>query len=169
MCLTLCDPMDYSLLGSSVHGISQARILEGVAISFSKGSSWPRDWTRVSAWQVDSSPLRHLGKPEHYQMYFKTNNPVLPSPLSYFSPTNWVMYLAQRISSSPCCSVPKSVNRHASFTTSSKVKSMNLTVGGGGHVCWSIWVSRVPVILKLTTKLDSIVSYYNNVLKDEGN
>ena len=40
--------MDYSLPGSSVHGILQARILETVAISFSRGSSWPRDWTRVS-------------------------------------------------------------------------------------------------------------------------
>ena len=63
------------------------------------------------------------------------------------------------------------MNRHASFTKSSKVKSMNLRVGGGGrvsHVCWSIWVSRVPVILKLATKFDSIVFYYN-VLKDEGN
>ena len=38
-CLTLCDPMDYSPLGSSVHGILQARILEWVAISFSRGSS----------------------------------------------------------------------------------------------------------------------------------
>ena len=36
-CLTLCDPMDYSLPGSSVHGISQAGILESVAISFSRG------------------------------------------------------------------------------------------------------------------------------------
>ena len=36
-CLTLCDPMGYSLPGSSVHGILQARILEWVAISFSKG------------------------------------------------------------------------------------------------------------------------------------
>ena len=43
--LTLCDPMDCSPPGSSVHGISQARILEWVAISFSSGSSWPRDWT----------------------------------------------------------------------------------------------------------------------------
>ena len=34
-CLTLCDPMDYSLPGSSVHGISQARIMEWVAIAFS--------------------------------------------------------------------------------------------------------------------------------------
>ena len=43
-----CDPMGCSLPGSSVHGIFQARILEWVAISFSRGSSWPRDWTRVS-------------------------------------------------------------------------------------------------------------------------
>ena len=48
-CLTLCDPTDYSPLGSSLHGISQIRILEWVAISFSRGSSWPRDWTQVSS------------------------------------------------------------------------------------------------------------------------
>ena len=40
--------MDCSLPGSSVHGILQARILEWVAISFSRGSSWPRDRSRVS-------------------------------------------------------------------------------------------------------------------------
>ena len=45
---TLCDPMDCSLPGSFVHGISQARILEWVAISFSRGSSRPRDRTYVS-------------------------------------------------------------------------------------------------------------------------
>ena len=43
-----CDPMDCSLLGSSVHGILQARILEWVAISYSRGSSRPRDQTLVS-------------------------------------------------------------------------------------------------------------------------
>ena len=48
-CLTLCNPMDCSALGFSIHGISQARVgkisqvLEWVAISFSRGSSWPRD------------------------------------------------------------------------------------------------------------------------------
>ena len=47
-CPTLCDPRDCSLPGSSVHEIFQARILEWVAISFSRGSSWPRDRTRVS-------------------------------------------------------------------------------------------------------------------------
>ena len=46
--LTLCDPVDCSPPCSSVHGILQARILEWVAISFSRGSSWPRDWTQVS-------------------------------------------------------------------------------------------------------------------------
>ena len=44
-CLTLCDPMDCRSPGSSVHGILQARILEWVAISFSRGSSQPRDRT----------------------------------------------------------------------------------------------------------------------------
>ena len=46
-CPTLCDPMDCSLPGSSIHGILQARILEWVAISFSRGSSQPRDRTQV--------------------------------------------------------------------------------------------------------------------------
>ena len=48
LCPTLCNPMDYSLPGSSVCGIFQARILEWVAISFSRGSSWPKDQTHVS-------------------------------------------------------------------------------------------------------------------------
>jgi len=47
-CLTLCDPMDCSLQDFSVHGILQARVLEWVTISFSRGSSWPRDRTQVS-------------------------------------------------------------------------------------------------------------------------
>ena len=47
-CPTLCDPRDHSLPGSSVHGISQARILEWVAIPFFRGSSRPRDWTCIS-------------------------------------------------------------------------------------------------------------------------
>ena len=45
---TLCDPMDCSLPGSSVHGILQARILEWVAISFSRGFSWSNVWTCIS-------------------------------------------------------------------------------------------------------------------------
>ena len=47
-CLTLCHPMACSPPGSPVHGIFQARILEWVAISFSRASSQPRDWTHIS-------------------------------------------------------------------------------------------------------------------------
>ena len=50
--------MNYSLLGSSVHGILQARLLERVAIPFSKGSSSPRDQTLVSC--ITGKNLYHL-------------------------------------------------------------------------------------------------------------
>ena len=48
LCLTLCDPVDCSPPGSSVHGILQARILEWVAVPFSRKSSQPRGRTQVS-------------------------------------------------------------------------------------------------------------------------
>ena len=48
LCPSLCNPMDCNPPGSSVHGIFQARILEQVAVSYSRGSSQPRDQTRVS-------------------------------------------------------------------------------------------------------------------------
>ena len=47
-CLAHGNPMDYGPPGSSVHGILQARILEWVAISFSRASSWPRDQTHIT-------------------------------------------------------------------------------------------------------------------------
>ena len=47
-CLTLCDPMNHSPPEFSIHGILQARILDWIAIPFSRGSSWPRDRTLVS-------------------------------------------------------------------------------------------------------------------------
>ena len=60
----LCDPMDYSPPGSSVHGTSWAIILEWVAISFSRVSFQPRDWTHVFCiWQTNSLPLAPPGKP----------------------------------------------------------------------------------------------------------
>ena len=48
-CLPLCDPMDCSLPGSSDHELSQTRVLESVAISYSRGSSRPRDWIHAPA------------------------------------------------------------------------------------------------------------------------
>ena len=69
VCLTLFDPMDCILPGSSVHGILQARTLEPVAISSFRGSSWLKDWTRAYClcllhWQADSLPLEPPGKPQ---------------------------------------------------------------------------------------------------------
>ena len=80
MCPTLCDPMDCSPPGSTVHGILQARILEWVAISFSRGSSRPRDQTQVShiagslftdqVFRKDTwSPLIKNPPPTHSQGY----------------------------------------------------------------------------------------------------
>ena len=55
--------MDCSPPGSSIHGVLQARILEWIAISSSRGSSWPRNWTWVSCLADESFPLSHLGSP----------------------------------------------------------------------------------------------------------
>ena len=79
LCLTLCDPKDCSPPGSSVSGISQARILEWVAISFSKGSPWPRDWTQVSCGSyIGRRILYHWATWEAVQVYkqwkFKSTN-----------------------------------------------------------------------------------------------
>ena len=59
---TRCNPTDHSLPGSSVHGILQARILEWVAIPFSRGSSLPRDRIQVPELQILLS-LSHQGSP----------------------------------------------------------------------------------------------------------
>ena len=57
------DPMDYSPLGFSVHGISKARRLGRVAISFSRDLPKPGTEAGQPAWQADSLPLKHLGSP----------------------------------------------------------------------------------------------------------
>ena len=71
---TLCDPMDCSPSGSSVHRISQARILECANISFSRGSSWVRDWTWISCiFLIDRQILHHWASREaciFLNMYF---------------------------------------------------------------------------------------------------
>ena len=90
---TLCDPMDCSLPGSSVCGILQTRMLEWVAIPFSKGSSQPRDQTLVSqilyhlshlSWSWNHSRINHWGDLEGHQGSFSNGvkRPYLVSDLS---------------------------------------------------------------------------------------
>ena len=70
-CPNLCDPMDYSLAGSSVHGILQSRILEWVTIPFSRGSFWHGNWTQdcCNCRQI----LYHLGHQESpdFKLHYK--------------------------------------------------------------------------------------------------
>ena len=91
-CLTLCDPKDYSPQGSSVYGILQARILEWVAISFSRGSSWPRDRTtsaspalagRFFSTQPREKPTIYLlSYPSHSPSHSQSVSPAV-SPVPY--------------------------------------------------------------------------------------
>ena len=62
-CLTLCDPVDYSPPGSFVHGILLARVLEWVAIPFSRGSSWPSNRSWVSCITGRFFTIWAIGKP----------------------------------------------------------------------------------------------------------
>ena len=66
-CLALCSPMDGSLPGSSVHGIFWERILKWLAISYSSGSSQPRDQSHLSSISCTGRQIlyhqRHLGSP----------------------------------------------------------------------------------------------------------
>ena len=87
-CPILCDPIDCSLPGSSVHGILQARILEWVPIPFSRRSFWPRDWTKVACtagrfftvWVARQALLHFIwlqsskGKELFYDMKIKGNS-----------------------------------------------------------------------------------------------
>ena len=73
-CPTLCDPMDCSPPGFSVHGILQARVLEWAVIPLSKGSSQLRFEPRSPALQADSLPLSHQGSPLKQQVV--GNSPV---------------------------------------------------------------------------------------------
>ena len=71
LCPTLCFPNDHGPPGSSVHGVFHARTLEWVAISYSRASFWPRDWTSVScvSRRFFTTALPRKYKPELLQMF----------------------------------------------------------------------------------------------------
>ena len=71
LCPTLCNPVDCSPPGPSVHEILQARILEWVAISFSRGSSQSRNQTHISCIEADSLLSEPPGKPVHLSVLLK--------------------------------------------------------------------------------------------------
>ena len=88
LCLTLCDPMDCRLPGSSVHGIFQARVLEWVPISSSRGSSQPRDGTWVSLipgrrftiWATRGALIVGSNEPKTQPWIFPSRNPPILVP-----------------------------------------------------------------------------------------
>ena len=90
--VTLCDPVDCSSPGSSVHGSLQARILEWVAIFFSRGSSWPWDWTWVSCTAgrlfTDWATREALGDTEGIKQI------IILSPFPFFiiSYSGWIIF-----------------------------------------------------------------------------
>ena len=68
-CPTLCDPMDFSPPGASIHGILQASILEWVAVPSFGGSSWPRDWVLVSCIASRFFSAAPPGKPQCWETH----------------------------------------------------------------------------------------------------
>ena len=79
--------MDCSPPGSSIQGILQARILEWVAISYSRGSSWSRDRIQhvlcLLHWQADSLPQCHLGRPSNLRWLWLNRWPSEMDPICY--------------------------------------------------------------------------------------
>ena len=94
-CPTLCNSMACRLLGSSVHGISQARIQEWVPIPFSRESSRPRDWTQVSyitgrffTIRIDHYKCKQVGKYVQVKASHSVQLLATPSPTRLFCPWN---------------------------------------------------------------------------------
>ena len=121
-CLTLFNPMDCSLPGSSVHGISQARILEWVAVPSSRGSSRPRDPSRISyvscigswfftlsaAWEAPVFSQSGASNPRLKTMLLSiacitchTSLIALLPELALHHPSPWKNCLTQKLSSEP--------------------------------------------------------------------
>ena len=96
--------MDCSLPRSSVRGILQARILEGVAMPFSRGSSRPRNRTWVSSLQADSLPFEPPGKPVIYSPVWQLQS----APLTSTSPASSLGGVSPLQKFSSQCAVPKS-------------------------------------------------------------
>ena len=92
-CPTPSNPMDCSLPGSSVHGISEVRILKWAAISFSRGSSWFRDWTHVSC--IGRHILYHWANREAPKLSLSIMNLALSILFIYYPYIYWLELYAR--------------------------------------------------------------------------
>ena len=95
LCLTLCDPMIYSPPDSFVHEIFQARVLEWVAISYSRGSSQPRDRTCISCIAGRFFTAEPSGKPIRKQLH--VNLRILLQPMEFSRLEYWSGSILQGI------------------------------------------------------------------------
>ena len=154
-----CDPLDCSPPGSSVHGISQARILQWVAISFSRGSSWPKDQTQVSytgrqvlycwvTWEVDFWIL--LGKVSNFQLsdtdrYYEARDSGGPWGTiflaSVLSPVKLFIAFVPAVLEPKCCPISQgdaisSPSPHCAWTFCSySSRSEQMGKAAYGHMC----------------------------------
>ena len=112
-CLTLCDPMDCRPQSSSVHGLSQARILEWIAIPFSRGSSWPRIEAGSLALQADSLPSEPPGK-LNIRLSLLISDIALKDK-DYFKNNCNSTVIPKAMRNEPCCA--KSLSRVQLFVT----------------------------------------------------
>ena len=121
----LCDPMDYSPPGSSVHGISQPRILEWVAICYSRRSSWPRNRTCVSHVSYIGRqilyPLSHLGSPVRIMLSLPFFSVISILWCCYYSSKTWLFNALATL----CCLV--GCERNSVLGTE---KLVSVTAGG---------------------------------------
>ena len=91
-----CDPLDCSPPGSSLHGISQARILKWVVISVSRGSSRPRNWTRISCLAGRFFNTEPPGKPPEKKQGLEKHKGIYatqPLPQEASRRAHWISYL----------------------------------------------------------------------------
>ena len=119
-CPTLCDPMGCSPLGSSVHGIPQASILEWVASSFSRGSSQPRDGTHISC----------IARPILYCWATREAHLYLP-PLE-----------SSALRASFCPSERQTLESHTRFTARLPGVMFSRGYPGSGTAVYSLWVLK---------------------------
>ena len=100
-CPNLCNPMNYNLPGSSVHGIFQARILEWVAVSSSREASPPRDWTCISGTScLIRWILYHCAT---WQAHLREKIKAIPTP----SPSTEILFDSKHQASTRCQSLSR--------------------------------------------------------------